>query len=65
MVFIMNKRFMCAQCDEISSLLLPHLDMRSLSGNKVMKVDLLGMGLVPLEAAVPELACFHNTLRMQ
>lgn len=52
---------MCAQCDEISSLLLRHLDMRSLSGNQVMKVDLLGMGLVPLEAAVPELACFYNT----
>lgn len=51
---------MCAQCDEISSLLLQHLDMRSLSGNQVMKVELLGIGLVPLEAAVPELACFYN-----
>lgn len=58
MVFIMDKRLMCPQCDEIPPLLLQHLDMRSLSDYQATKVDLPGMGLVPLGEAAPELACF-------
>lgn len=57
MVFIMGKRLMCLQCDEFSSLMLQHLDKRSLSGNQAMKVYLPGMGLILIEAAVLEQAC--------
>lgn len=60
MVFIMEKRLTCLQCDELSSLMLQHLDKRSLSGNQVMEVYLPGMGLIPVEAAALELACSNR-----